>query len=366
MPAVIVSKHMEIPDRQSLVARTADVLRRHLEALPDGELLPGERRLAEKLEVSRKTLRAALKLLQKEGLFQTRGNRRRVVTGRRNHGRPAGDNREVALLLPMSLSILPSAGGIYWIDHLRESLAKRGYGLRVLPEPKCYSQNPRKALEDLLKREHPSGWVLVRSTFAMQQWFAERVLPVMVAGSRHPGVYLPSVALDLQAVGRHAAGLFAGRGHRCAAMLTGKPVAAGDEQTRTGFMEGCKTADSPMKFVDAQHNGTVEGLCLKLDTLLAGKTPPTAFFTTFTGNTLTVLTHFLRRGLRIPRDAAILSRDSNRYLEQAVPSVARYELSPHTYAHAVNRIVLDLTTGGNPAPKEHLLFPDFIPGDTLG
>lgn len=49
--------------------------------LPAGEQLPPENELAHALNVSRSTLRAAVKLIEEEGLLQYKENRRRVVVG---------------------------------------------------------------------------------------------------------------------------------------------------------------------------------------------------------------------------------------------------------------------------------------------
>jgi len=367
-PACYPTTEMEIPKRQSLVKQTADVLRRRFAASAAGTVLPGERELAETLEVSRKTLRAALQLLEQDGIVCTSGNRRRVIATPRSRTRTrrSGEAGDVVLLTPVPLMSIPSPDGLLWVDHLRESLAKERHELHVLSRPQCYSRSPHRALEELTARVRPAAWVLLISTRPLQEWFAARRLPAVVAGSRHEGVKLPAVDRDLRAVGRHAAGRFAAKGHRCVAYVELEPIAAGDFDARAGFREGCAGASRSLQLLDVQHDGTVEGICLKLDRVLASSRAPTAFLTTSTKHTLTVLTHLLRRGVHLPRDAALISRDGDRFLECVVPSVAHYYTNPHVYARALIRIVRDMISGREPIAKDHLLMPDFITGETLG
>ncbi len=356
---------IEAPKRVTLVGQTAEALRRHFSARPAGEKLPGERDLARQLGVSRPTLSAALNLLEREGIVQTKPWIGRVVTKPGRKAAVSTSNHNVALVLPIALSAVEPRV-LFWIDELRETLAKEQHQLEIVSRSNLYSNKPQAGLDELQRRVRPSAWVLLRSTRAMQEWFAKSRLPAVIAGSRHEGVRLPAVDRDQTAACRHAAGLFSAKGHRHLAMLTPQAAAAGDLNSETGFKAGAAAAGPNVVATVVRHDGTVSGICIALDRLLAHKSPPTAFLVAQAGYALTALGHLIQRGLKFPENAALIARDHDTFLDDVVPSVARYRIAPEAFAQKLSRIVVELTSGGNPPPREHLLMPQFIPGRTLG
>ena len=77
-----------VPQRATLAAQVCDVLR---EAIRHGtwpDNLPGELELSRKLQVSRMTLRAALRMLTREGWVSSSQGRRRRVLRRKTHSLP--------------------------------------------------------------------------------------------------------------------------------------------------------------------------------------------------------------------------------------------------------------------------------------
>ena len=76
----------KLPQRLSLVSQAADILREQLAAGLCGDILPGERALCARLQVSRPTLRAALETLRREGWLEvSQGRRRRIHPPYRKH-----------------------------------------------------------------------------------------------------------------------------------------------------------------------------------------------------------------------------------------------------------------------------------------
>jgi DNA-binding LacI/PurR family transcriptional regulator len=255
---------------------------------------------------------------------------------------------------------------LFWIDELRDSLAKERCELKFLNYQSCYSERPQRALEKLAARLRPSTWVLLLATRAMQEWFVTKGLPTVSAGSCYEGIRLPAVDVDYRATCQHAVGRFLAKGHRCLALVHPQRVFAGGLRTEAGFVQAGARAGPGVETVVARHDGTVPGVCGSLDRLLARPNPPTAFLVCRPGDALTALGHLIQRGFRFPENAALISRDHDRFLELVVPSMARYRMDLVSYANKLSRVVLDLTSGGNPPHREHLLMPQFIPGQTLG
>ncbi len=354
------------PQRQSLVAQTADILRRHVTTRPVGEKLASERELEQHLGVSRMTLRAALARLTREGLVQARQGRGRVIVKSGScRGSQRNGLRDVVLLSPMPLhEIEPRV--LIAMNELHDQLAKEHHNLKFVIPHNCYRERPQKNLQELASRLRPAAWVLLLSTRAMQEWFQVQGLPAVVAGSRHEGVQLPSVDVDFHATCRHAVGRFLAKGHRRLVLLNPKAAAAGDVKSETGFREAGAAAGPNVETIVAQHDETVEGICVSLDRLLARPQPPTGYLVSRATYAITALGHLIRRGVRFPEQAAFISRSHDPVLEYVVPSPARYQIDMPGFAHKLTRLVLECTSGGNPLPKDHLLMPRFIPGQTLG
>jgi DNA-binding LacI/PurR family transcriptional regulator len=352
-----------LPQKISLVAQTASVLKDEIRAGRWSKDLPGEHELCGLLHVGRVTLRRALRQLEREGWVRTSQGKRRRIVHRRSLAAPARSDR-VMLLTPVPWQGLPPQI-VFWIDGLRGHLSEAGYHLDVRENRACYTGRPEGALESLAKRSSVAGWVLSQSTARMQRWFAQRALPCVIAGSRYEGVSLPSVDRDYWAISRHAVGAFLARGHRRLALLNPLPVLAGDRESEGGFKEGLQTHAGDAGGCIIYHNGTVGDICAKLELLLKRRQPPTGLLVARAHHVLSVMSYLLARGLRFPRDAALISRDDNAFLESMLPSVARYAHSPIILARTISSVVLTMVRGGA-EPKDHRIMPRFIPGQSLG
>ncbi len=348
----------------SLVAQTGAILKEHIASRSSGERLASERELCHQMGVSRMTLRAALAKLAREGLLRGARGRRRLITGpRKKRGKLSG-NRDVVVLSPLPLQgVEPRV--LFWIDELREALAKDDFKLDFACRRSCYSKSPSGALEELAGRLQPAVWLLYLSTRTMQEWFAARELPAVIPGSRYEGIRLPSVDVDYRATCRHAVGRFLARGHRCLALLNPRFVAAGDLESELGFRQAGAAAGAGVEVIVSRHDGTVPGICATLDRLLKRAQRPTAFLVSRPTHALTALGHLIQRGLDFPKDTALIARDHDSFLEHVVPSVARYQADPILFAHKLSRVVQDITSGGNARACDHRIVPRLIPGETL-
>ncbi|HEY4416496.1 MAG TPA: substrate-binding domain-containing protein [Verrucomicrobiae bacterium] len=356
---------MKLPQRLSLVAQTAVVLREQIVRGVWPRFLPGEGEFCAKLHVSRVTLRAALAILQREGLIRSsQGKRREVVKRRRRL--LAASNHRVVLVMPSPLHTL-SPNAVFWVGALREYLAEAGHHLDVQVNRTAYGYGQGNILKSMMEQERASGWVIYRSTEPMQRWFSERKLPCVITGSRYPGVEMPSVDIAYRAVCRHAVGRFLVHGHRQLVLLNPASGAAGDIESEQGFHEAVNNSGrSEVRAEVVRHNGTVNGLTYKLDALLRRPQPPTGFFVSRPEHVLTVASQLLRHGRRLPQDVALISRDDAPFLEHFVPSIARYVFDPKVFARRISKAVLDMADGASVKPVDHQILPRFSSGQTLG
>ena len=355
-----------VPRRTSLVAQTVSLLRDELQSGRWRLWLPGEHELCGQLHVSRVTLRAALAQLQREGWLRASQGQRRKILAKRAGARTMAVNRRVVLLTAEPLQTLP-VFAVFWIDSLREQLSDANFHLEVHVSRSVYGARSSHALKALTDTIHPAAWVLYRSTGEMQRWFSAKGLPAVITGSRHPGIELPSLDADYRATCRHAAGQLLAKGHRRLVLLNPETGTGGELESEQGFHEAVtQTAAADVQAAVVRHDGTVAGICARLDALFKKPAPPTALLVSRPVHVLTVVGHLLRRGIKVPQDVALISRDDDSFLEHVVPSVARYSSNPSAFAQKLAKIVLEVAAGGGLAAADHRIMPHFLRGESFG
>ncbi|MDB6140367.1 MAG: alanine racemase [Verrucomicrobiaceae bacterium] len=352
------------PLRPSLVVETIKTMRQAIETGLWQEFLPGERTLCAQWQISRPTLRAAMEVLRGEGVLDiTHGRRSRLLV--KTSAQPPG-SLTVCLLSPEPLGAMPPFV-MLWVDELRSQLAAAGHLLHVQVGRAGFSKrSPDRTLTTLVRDTPAAVWVLYQTTDQIKRWFAAHHLPCVVVGSHVPGIDLPTVDRDYRAVCRHAAGLLASRGHRRPALLIHKSEFGGDLESEAGFLEGL--AARRTREVTGQvihHDGTASGVCRSLDAMLRRNAAPDALLIARSSFALTALTHLLKSSVRVPQDMALVCRDDDAFLDHTVPRMARYVVSPSTFARSVFRAVMSLVKGGRVRKGDVRVMPVFVPRESL-
>ena len=353
---------LSLPQRITLVAQTVTSL---CEGIRSGRWkthLPGERDLCAILQVSRPTMRAALKELQLKGWLEVSQRRRRTIKMKAGPGGTPG-SRVVGVVASLPLRIMPS-GSLLVIDILREQLARRRWRMELVVDPSCYSRQPAKALEKLVRKVPAAAWLLMGSSAPMQKWFLKSAIPCLVLGTCPEGLPLPSIDADHRAVCRHAGTLFLRRGHRRIAMVLPVSSTGGDIDSERGMREAIEGKGNASLLVMRHRNRT--HLCSLLDKALESSSRPTAYLVARALHALTVTMHLMRRGIRLPEDAVVLSRDDESFLWHASPSLGRYAVDAEQFARRVARAMRELAESGTLVPRSIRMMPKLIPDETLG
>ena len=349
-----------LPRRTSLPLEVAAFLRVRLLRGDWVRYLPGELELARQLQVGRNTIRAALTVLEKEGLLRTASGRRRELMIQTRQARPKVEKIAVMLMPAPWHTLAPST--LLWMDALRSRLHGAGWQLQMLVGAAAFRRTPTAALESIVA-QHPSAlWILYRSTAAMQRWFEKREVCTVVAGSCHAGVNLPQVDTDFRATSRHAASRLLGLGHRHLAVLAPAVSFAGDNESLAGFREGAGDADFKVHLC---HDSKIS-VIKTMRTLLSATQRPTALFVLQAGHAATALTYLSQQGVHVPAQMSLLSRDHEPFLTHLVPEIARYERQPEFFAKKLAHLVTALGDNAPPKKAQQLLMPTFVRGETLG
>jgi DNA-binding LacI/PurR family transcriptional regulator len=349
-----------LPKRTSLAVDVAICLRERIHRGDWARYLPGEMSLAKELQVGRNTVRAALVILEKEGLIHTVMGRKRELIGQVK--RVEASLKKVAVILMPAPWHTLAPSTLLWMDALRSRLNGAGWQLNMLVDTTAFRRSPTPALESLVMRYPLAVWILFRSTAAMQRWFERRRVNTVVAGSCHAGIKLPQVDTDFRATSRHAAARLVGLGHRQIAILAPEISFAGDDECLTGFREGAGQAALRVH----RCNDTKASVIKALRVILTDPMCPSALFAFQADHAATALTYFSQKGVSIPSQISLISRDHEPFLTHLVPEPARYERKPEAFAKKLAQIVTALGDGVPPKKPHQLLMPTFMRGETLG
>jgi DNA-binding LacI/PurR family transcriptional regulator len=358
------TSQFQIPQRVLLSVQVAAALRAAIGQGQWVEVLPSERQLSEQLHVSRPTVRAALRILAQEGGIVLEKNRRPRIASPRARSNSVRPPRKV-LLVTHKLPSRFSAVAYHGIHDAQEHLARHGLGFELFVCKTRGLETQLAKLGDYIRRHGIACCVLATVQKRVQQWFAARSLPALVLGSCHPSVELPSFDVEHKSVGRHAAGVLLGKGHRRVAMIVPTRQGPGHMAGVGGFLEAFENGPDDATPLIVRHDETPANLTKRVNALFARTDPPTGLVVTDPRFALLVMVQLLRKGLSIPRDVSLIARDQDPIFNDLTPRMAHYVFDPDAYAKRISRLILRLVDQKQLAVKPNLLFPRFVPGGTV-
>ena len=352
--------------KRTVAAQIATELRNGIQSRVWSHWLPSERALSTMLQASRNSVRGALLQLKTEGVIvPVRGFSNKICF--KSQRRPVRiETKIISIILPEVIgSLRPSIA--LWIDELKDLLAESKYRLRVYEGQQYYRKSPSRSLRRLLEQSPSAAWVLLLSSAAMQHWFENSGVPCVVAGSLFPGVNLPSFDFDHRSVGRHAVGVLLRLGHRRVGLLSHQSNHAGEIQSRSGFLEGVQAyAKDGASAMIRCHNNNAESVRRALNGMLNCHDPVTGVVVCGSYAYLAASTQILYRGLRIPADVSLISRDDDPFLQFLEPLPSRYFIKPHAFAKNIHAVIQNLVLGGSHNQPQRSILPQFLPCGSIG
>ena len=346
--------------KRTVAAQIATELRNGIQSRVWSHWLPSERALSTMLQASRNSVRGALLQLKTEGVIvPVRGFSNKICF--KSQRRPLRiETKIISIILPEVIgSLRPSIA--LWIDELKDLLAESKYRLRVYEGQQYYRKSPSRSLRRLLDQSPSAAWVLLLSSASMQHWFENSGVPCVVAGSLFPGVNLPSFDFDHRSVGRHAVGVLLRLGHRRVGLLSHQSNHAGDIQSRSGFLESVQAyAEESASAIIRSHNNDAGSVRRALDGMINCRNPVTGILVCGSYAYLAASTQISYRGLRIPLDVSLISRDDDSFLEFLEPSPTRYLIKPHIFAKNIYGIIQRLGLGHSVKHLKTCMLPQLL------
>lgn len=351
--------------RESLPEKVAQAIISALRAGHWTRDLPGERKLCEILQVSRVSVRPALREVERQGwIVRTPGRRRQIRRKAGGAVAPSVGGR-IVLLSPLPLTRMEPFV-LLGLDLLREMLARRDILLEIETRPDCFGRRPEAALERLCRDFHPDVWLLWRSTASVQEWFHRLQRRHVVVGTAFHPRTSPSVDIDHVATARHAAATLGRLGHRRLAVIVPDSRLAGDSASELGFLAGARKYEGGALLATAiRHDGTPAGIFRCVDRLMAFVPRPTAIFSAGGMQTIAITTRLRQLGVAVPTAVSVISRDDDPALDFVSPRPARYFRPPINFARGVFRQIERQLRVARSLPTAHLILPELQACETL-
>jgi len=344
--------------KHNLPARIAEAMHT---AIRRGELknpCPGEHKLAESLGVSRSTVRKALAVLVSDGIIETVKGRRPRILLKANSVQ--SQPRRVCVV---NCSKQSAVDQNYFLHKMHIRLVEEGVEWEEFHVQQLSGSRTKKLLDELVSGRKNTCWVLFLTSDLVQSFFALSGQPALIFGSVFPGIALPSIDWDYEALGRHAAHMLIPNGHSRMALFLPRDMGGGDLAAMRGFKTSLAEAGLDID-LEVASDYTRFDMAKACDRLLREANRSVVVFSFRAVFAIALLTRSLSRGIAVPESMSILSRDDHPLFETVFPAIDHYAISETRMLHSTLRMIHVLLDGQPLVARPNLIFPKWVPGET--
>lgn len=321
--------------------------------------IPGGPRLAAELGIDKKTVEAALRLLEVEGLLIRQGTGRpRRIELPANHAPP---QMRVGLL-----SFDAESLGQLFMTDLQHRLGEAGHfpfppGKNLLE----LGMDPVR-VASMIRRTDADAWVVTSASREVLEWFAEQETPAFALAGRYGGLPLAGTKPDKSSTITAVVHRLVALGHRRISLLCRRhlrlPQPARSMRGYLAALEASGIAAGAFNLPDWKE--TREGLGCILESLFLN-TPPSALILDEAPLYHAAYQRLTRRGLRIPEDVSLVCTDGDPTFAWCEPSVAHIAWDHRPVVIRIVRWANNVACGRDDRGQSFTK-AEFIEGGTLG
>ncbi|MFD2157670.1 substrate-binding domain-containing protein [Rubritalea tangerina] len=314
-------KDMDLPKNKS--AQAAEHIKKLIEVGHFSTTLPSERQLADQLLVSRNCVRDALEILTNEKVLAPSepSKRRQILIDSET---PSQQKIERCIIITPTPEHKAPSKLLVQVAKLRNLLAPSHVDVSIRSPRAFRRKDPSDELCQIVEENPNTVWVLHQCPESFQLWFQAAQLPTLVFGTIFPSVNLPSIDSDHTATARHAAGQLIRLGHKHISLVIPRTTLAGAQNAEVGIQQAIEQTQHEVSSTILRHDFNVPRLTTALDKVYRSATPPTAFIIQNHHHFLTVYSHLLSLGLKIPQHVSLISMVDDHSFEYLTPTPASY------------------------------------------
>jgi LacI family transcriptional regulator len=230
-------------------------------------------------------------------------------------------------------------------------------------------EREREAVQTLMRKQVDALVVAPSSTDGEHlQQAAARGTSIVLVDAALPGLDVDTIAIDNEAVARHAVEHLLDFGHRAVAIVCNCPGPASDRARLDGYRDALEARGIPVEpaFMSI-GSSTFEGGREAAASLLRLPRRPTAIFATNNLMTVGALVAIADAGLRVPEDISIVGIDDMEWYPIASPPItAVYESASEIGRRAAERLLLRLGHRRQPSAEGIRVEAEFRPRGSVG
>ncbi len=319
--------------------------------------MPGVNPLAEELGVNHKTVRAALRQLEDEGLLVDQGSglQRLIVL-------PRGD-------APSALRIAPLASDSAsenFIIELRHLLEKAGHTPLYLEKTLQDLGMDAMRVAGFVRRTKADAWVVISGSREVLEWFSEQETPAFALAGRRTGLPIAGIGPDKIPVTAEVTRRLIALGHRRISVLCRRPVRKPQpaESLRAFLAELQASGIATGEYNLPDWEESKEGFGRALDSLF-GRTPPTALILDEPYLYYATYHYLATRGIRVPKDISLVCTDGDPGFVWCQPSIAHFKWDQLPVLRRIVRWTNNVSRGKEDKGQT-LTKAEFVEGGTVG
>ncbi len=343
----------------SAVDQVSEHLRKELIRGSFSGTMPGVEPLAKELGVNHKTVRAALRQLEDEGLVidQGKGIQRRIALPKDHApsflriGLLQGDSnsRDVSYIIEIR-HLLEEAGHIPFFPD--KSLEDLGMDVR--------------RVADYVEQTEADAWVVSAASRSVLEWFSNYSTPSLALFGRRQGLPIAAAGPDKPPVCSDATRHLISLGHRRIAMLIRKqhriPKPAGSALAFVNELEAANIPCGSFNLPDWEESK--EGFKTLLTSLFE-HTPPSALIIDEAFLFNAAVFFLASRGIKIPGDVSLICTDADPSFAWCEPSIAHIRWDYQPVVRRIGQWANNVAKGKEDY-RQTLTKAEFIKGRTIG
>lgn len=322
-------------------------------------MIPGVNQLAEELGVNHKTVEAALRQLEHEGVLLGQGQgRRRLIAQRR-----------LKAVRPLRVAILlyePEDRHLAYILELQHALVEAGHNAIFAAKFLTQINMDVGRVRRLVKHTGADAWVVVAGSREVLEWFITQPAPTFALFGRREGLSTAATGPDkvpaVAAATRHLIGLGHGRIVFVVRRVRRLPALGRSERA---FLDELKARGVPVgEYNLPEWEENTEGLQELLRSLFR-VTPPTALIIDEAPLFAATQQFLAGRGIRVPQQVSLVCTDADPSFTWCMPAIShiRWDSAP-----VIRRIVrwADGVSRGKKDLRQTFTPAEFVIGGTVG